>query len=73
MKAQLTREQIEKIYPEMKKFVPDGTTDFRRVSEVIGSRDPNIVWACVNAYKRPAARAEDAARIAKLKALMSKS
>ena len=73
MQTKLTRVQIEKIYPEMKEFEPDGSTDFNRVSEIIGSRDPKLVWACVNAYSRPAARAADAARVAKLKALMSKS
>lgn len=73
MKAKLTTAQIEKIYPEMKGFEPDGSTDFSRVAEIIGTRDPNLVWACVNAYSRPAVKAEDAARIAKLKTLMSKS
>ena len=73
MKAQLTVDKIEKIFPEMKGFEPDGSTDFNRVAAVIGSRDPKLVWACVNAYSRPAARAADAARVAKLKALMSKS
>lgn len=73
MQAKLTIKQIEKIYPEMKGFEPDGSTDFARVAEIIGSRDPKLVWACVNAYSRPAARAADVARIAKLKALMSKS
>ena len=73
MQAKLTIGQIEKIYPEMKGFEPDGSTDFNRVSEIIGSRDPKLVWACVNAYSRPAARVADAARVAKLKALMSKS
>lgn len=73
MKAKLTIAQIEKIYPEAKGFKPDGSTDFSRMAEIIGSRDPNLVWACVNAYSRPAATAADAARVAKLKALMSKS
>lgn len=73
MAAKLTIGQIEKIYPEMKGFELDGSTDFNRCAEIIGSRDPKIVWACVNAYSRPAARAADAARVAKLKALMSKS
>lgn len=72
MRVKLTVGQIEKIYPEMKGFEPDGSTDFARVAEIIGTRDPNVVWACVNAYSRPAARA-DTARVAKLKALMSKS
>lgn len=73
--AKLTIDQIEKIYPELKLngFVPDGTTDFSRMAEIIGTRDPNIVWACVNAYSRPSAKAADTARVAKLKALMSKS
>ena len=69
----LSIEQIEKIYPEAKDFVPNGTTDFSRMAEILGSRDPSLVWACVNAYSRPAARLADAARVAKLKALMSKS
>jgi len=73
MSNKLTVTQIEKIYPEMRGFEPDGSTDFSRVAEIIGTRDPKVVWACVNAYSRPAARAEDTARIAKLKALMSKS
>lgn len=73
MKAKLDIAQIEKIYPEAKGFVPNGTNDFSRMAEIIGSRDPNIVWACINAYSRPAARAADAARVAKLKSLMSKS
>lgn len=73
MQAKLTIGQIEKIYPEMKGFTPDGVSDFNRVAEIIGSRDPKLVWACVNAYSRPAARAGDEARVAKLKALMSKS
>lgn len=73
MQAKLSMGQIEKIFPEMKGFEPDGSTDFNRVAEIIGTRDPNLVWACVNAYSRPSARVADAARIAKLKALMSKS
>lgn len=73
MSVKLSVEKIEKIFPELKGFEPDGSTDFNRVAEIIGSRDPNLVWACVNAYSRPSARVADAARIAKLKALMSKS
>ena len=69
----LSIEQIEKIYPECKGFAPNGTTDFDRMAEIIGSRDPQLVWACINAYSRPAARLADAARVAKLKTLMSKS
>ena len=73
MQTKLTVDKIEKIFPEMKGFEPDGSTDFNRVAAVIGSRDPKLVWACVNAYSRPCVRAADAARIGRLKALMSKS
>ena len=73
MKVKLGVAQIEEIYPEAKGFVPNGTTDFDRMAEILGSRDPQLVWACVNAYSRPAARVADAARVAKLKTLMSKS
>ena len=73
MKVKLDTAQIEKIYPEAKGFVPNRTTDFDRMAEILGSRDPQLVWACINAYSRPAARAADAARVAKLKTIMSKS
>ena len=45
----LTKADVIAEFKELKDFEPDGSTDFDRVSKIIGSRNPKIVWAVVNA------------------------
>ena len=73
MKVKLTIDQVEKIYPECKGFTTDGKGDFNRMADILGSREPDLVWACVNAYNRPTIRKANTDRLARLKGLMSKS
>lgn len=70
MRTKLTIAEVEELYSEAKGFQPDGCTDFDRMAEIIGLREADLVWACVNAYKRPSARVADSARTAKLRALV---
>ena len=49
--SKLTKADVIAEFPELKGFEPDGSTDFDRVSKIIGSRNPKIVWAVVNALK----------------------
>ena len=45
----LTKADVIAEFKELKDFESDGSTDFDRVSKIIGSRNPKIVWAVVNA------------------------
>ena len=45
----LTKADVIAEFKELKDFEPDGSTDFDRVSKIIGSRNPKIVWAVINA------------------------
>lgn len=47
----LTKADVIAEFKELKDFEPDGSTDFDRVSKIIGSRNPKIVWAVINALK----------------------
>ena len=47
--SRLTKADVVAEFKELKDFEPDGSTDFDRVSKVIGSRNPKIVWAIINA------------------------
>lgn len=49
--SKLTKADVIAEFSELKGFEPDGSTDFDRVSKIIGSRNPKIVWAVVNALK----------------------
>ena len=43
--SKLTKADVIAEFKELKDFEPDGSTDFDRVSKIIGSRNPKIVWA----------------------------
>lgn len=62
----LTSEQVLEVYPELTGFQPDGRSDYKRVVEVTGNLPASQVWAIVNAFARPAVKAADAARAARL-------
>ena len=47
----LTKADVVAEFEELKGFEPDGSTDFARVAKIIGSRNPKIVWAVINALK----------------------
>ena len=49
--SKLTKADVIAEFQELKGFEPDGSTDFDRVSKIIGSRNPKIVWAVVNALR----------------------
>ena len=49
--SNLTKADVIAEFKELKDFEPDGSTDFDRVSKIIGSRNPKIVWAVVNALR----------------------
>ena len=72
-KMPLTAEQVLRIYPELKGFVSDGTTDFNRIAAVVGSREADLVWAVKRALTTPAVSKAQVARLARLKGIMSKS
>ena len=52
--SKLTKADVIAEFPELKGFEQDGSTDFDRVSKIIGSRNPKIVWAVVNAFRAEA-------------------
>lgn len=72
-KITLDAEQVLGIYPELKGFTPDGRTDFNRIAAVVGSREAELVWAVKRALTTPAISKAQAARLARLKGIMSKS
>ena len=49
--SKLTKADVIAEFKELKDFEPDGSTDFDRVSKIIGSRNPKIVWAVVYALR----------------------
>jgi hypothetical protein len=49
--SKLTKADVIAEFKELNGFEPDGSTDFDRVSKIIGSRNPKIVWAVVNALR----------------------
>lgn len=49
--TKLTKAEVLKEFPEFKGFVFDGLTDYNRVAQVIGSRNPKYVWPIVNALE----------------------
>ena len=51
--AKLTYKDVIRELPELSDFVPDGTTDFTRIARIIGSRNPKLVWAIINALSKP--------------------
>ena len=65
-KMTLNAEEVLSIYPELKGFTLDGQSDFNRIAAVIGSKDPNIVWAIVNSLKQK----PDDDRLARLKGML---
>lgn len=44
----LTKQELIKEFPALGKLTLDGTSDFNRVSGIIGSRNPKHVWPIVN-------------------------
>lgn len=62
----LTKADVIAEFKELKDFEPDGSTDFDRVSKIIGSRNPKIVWAVVNALKAEASSPKLSRLMAKL-------
>lgn len=71
-KPSLTIDKVELIYPELKGFVPNGTTDFSTVANIIGSKRPSDVWPIVNLYGSPRRTAAETARLGRLRALLEK-
>lgn len=51
--ARLTYKEVIKELPELKDFELDGSTDFTRIARVVGSRNPKVVWAIINALEKP--------------------
>ena len=49
--SRLTKADVIAEFKELKDFEPDGSTDFDRVSKIIGSRNPKVVWAVINALR----------------------
>lgn len=47
----LTKAEVLKEFPEFKGFQLDGVSDYNRVSQVIGSRNPKHVWPIINALE----------------------
>ena len=62
----LTKADVIAEFKELKGFEPDGSTDFDRVAKVIGSRNPKIVWAIINALKAEASSPQLSRLMAKL-------
>lgn len=56
-KKVLDYNEVVKAFPELKGFEPDNSTDFERISAVLGSRNPNYVWPVLNALTAGAKRA----------------
>lgn len=54
----LTYNEVIKELPELKDFELDGSTDFKRIKNVIGSNNPRIVWAIINALSKPEVQAK---------------
>ena len=50
--SKLTKKKIQKEFPELKGFKPNGKDDFDTVATIVGSRNPKLVWAIVNAFKK---------------------
>ena len=64
--SKLTKADVIAEFKELKDFEPDGSTDFDRVSKVIGSRNPKIVWAIVDALRAGASSPKLSRLMAKL-------
>ena len=64
--SKLTKADVIAEFNELKGFEPDGSTDFDRVSKIIGSRNPKIVWAVVNALRAETISPELSRLMAKL-------
>lgn len=50
--TKLTKAEVLKEFPEFKGFHFDGVTDYNRVAQVIGSRNPTYVWPIINALEK---------------------
>lgn len=50
----LTVKMIVKEFPALEGFSPNGSSDFNTVAEVLGSRNPKLVWAVINAFAKEA-------------------
>jgi len=73
MSVRLTRTEVLDAFPALAEFQPDGLTDFSRVSAIIGSNNPRLVWPIINGLgtvERPTAKLSKAqqALIARLNA-----
>ena len=62
----LTKADVVAEFKELESFEPDGSTDFEKISKIIGSRNPKIVWAVVNALKAEASSPKLSRLMAKL-------
>jgi endonuclease/exonuclease/phosphatase family metal-dependent hydrolase len=40
-------------YSELKGFESDGKTDFNRIADVVGSKNPDVVWGIYRALTSP--------------------
>ena len=67
--AKLTRNEIVKEFPELEGVELNGSSDFNTVAEVIGSRNPKLVWACINAL---AVKAKPSPKVNRLLAKLEK-
>ena len=56
-KKVLDYNEVVKAFPELKGFESDNSTDFDRISAVLGSRNPNHVWPVLNALTAGVKRA----------------
>lgn len=48
----LTYKEVVKELPELKGFELDGSTDFTRLARVVGTKNPKIIWALINALEK---------------------
>ena len=62
----LTRADVIAEFSELKDFEPDGSTDFARVAKIIGTRNPKVVWAVIDALKVEASSPQLSRLMAKL-------
>jgi hypothetical protein len=66
----LSYEVVIKELPELKDFALDGQTDFTRISRVVGSKNPKLVWGIINALEGGPVKANPA--VSRLMGLLEK-
>lgn len=60
-KPKLKLSELVKLYPELSDFTLDGKTDFNKISDIIGSKNPKMIWPVIDtiaAGQKPKATAQ---------------